>query len=204
MESTKFQLLASVFPGSCHLPLPFNALDAAELCLLHSAAPSAEGRQQCCSQNSRCCSSLPIVRYYCLPFLFFMNCHLKIYVTVPCAVIRSWADCARLEGKTQPPNCSNNHNVVGIFLATRSEEFWMLSVFSVQWNVLCNFLWGRLRVSALGPETRAIQTRQEACSRAGKRTQVSWLLILTRNAFPFPNDNTGVRKNTRSSLLSIY
>lgn len=136
---------------SCHLPLPFTALDAAEPCLLHSAAPTAA---MLLPKNSRCCTSLPIVKDYCLPFLFFMNCHLKkIYVTVPWAVIRSWAGCARLEGKTQTPNCSNNHNVVGVFLTTRSEE---LCIFCA---VKCplQFSLRQVRVSALWPETRAIQ-----------------------------------------------
>lgn len=156
MESTTFQLLASVCPWlSCHLPLPFTALDAAEPCLLHSAAPTAEGRQQCCSQKTADAAlPCPLWRIIACLFSFLWTVIWKnLCDCFPWAVIRSWGGCARLEGKTQPLNCSNNHNVVGIFLTTRSEE---LCIFCA---VKCplQFSLRQVRVSALGRDTRAIQ-----------------------------------------------
>lgn len=135
VESIKFQLLASVFTGSCHLLLLFNDPDTAKPCLLQSAVPTAERMQQCCLQKNRCCSFIivqcPLLSTIAFFFSFLSTVILKS-VTIPCVIIKSWIDYARLEGKTQPPSSSNNYNIVLIFLETRSEELWKLSVFSMQ------------------------------------------------------------------------
>lgn len=78
MGSIKFQLLASVFTGSCHLPLPFNDPDTAEPCLLQSAVPAAERMQQCCWQKNRCCSSIIVQRLLLSIIGFFFSFLLTI------------------------------------------------------------------------------------------------------------------------------
>lgn len=107
----------------------------AEPCLLQSAVPVSKMLRPCCLKRNQWCNSSVVEHpLLSIAFLssFFINCHLKIYLTISWDVIKVLLDCASLEGKTQPPNCNNSNSIVSIFLTTGSEVLWKLSVFSMQ------------------------------------------------------------------------
>lgn len=89
----------------------------AEPGLLQLAVPISKTLQPCCLKRNQWCNS-SIAEHPLLSIAFFpsflINSHLKMYFTIPWEVIKVWLDCARLEGKTQPPNCNNSNSIVSI------------------------------------------------------------------------------------------
>lgn len=122
--------LCSLAPVICHcLLMPWMLLSRVCSTQLH---PQLKGGSNATPKTADDAVPCPLWTIIACLFSFLWTVIWKFMLLFPVLLSCRGQIVSDLKGKTQPPNCRNNHNVVGILLATRSEELWKFSVFSVQ------------------------------------------------------------------------